>query len=124
MIHVLNVQDKNRLKSSKGSGTAGTNVSLRDLLSPSFRNDQTFYQPDARTRGNTNIDSDGGFNRASNSMVTAGDETKTVVSRGADCESVENQKNMQIYFHKNPNRSSGVNSRSSVNATGSKIPVA
>ena len=39
MIHVLNVQDKNRLKSSKGSGTAGTNVSLRDLLSPSFRND-------------------------------------------------------------------------------------
>ena len=117
MIHVLNVQDKNRLKSQKGSGNPGNNVSLRDLLSPTFRNDQPFNPPESRKRGNTNIDSDGGgCNRDSNSMVTATDEAKTVISRGGDCDSVENQNNMQIYFHKNPNRSSGVNSRSSVNA--------
>lgn len=59
MIHVLNVQDRNRLKSSKVQGGAGANVSLRDLLSPSFRNEPA---PISQThkRGNTNLYSEGG----------------------------------------------------------------
>ena len=105
MIQVLNVhQDKNRLKSSKGSGVGGgPNVSLRDLLSPSYRNDQqpaaayplAAQQPAKKIRGsNTNhLDSeeaDGSGNRVSNSMVAddhvGGGAGKTVMGRsGGDC---------------------------------------
>ena len=39
MINVLNGQDKNRLKSSKAQ--AGPHVSLRDLLSPKYKENET-----------------------------------------------------------------------------------
>lgn len=115
MIHVLNVQDRNRLKSSKGSGAGGTNVSLRDLLSPAFRNDAPAY-PQTHKRGATNLYSEGsgGAVGPSQSMVV-NDEVKTVISKEAKDNNESD--NVQIYFHQNPNRSSGINSRSSVNAT-------
>ena len=84
MIHVLNVQDRNRLKSSKGSSGGGANVSLRDLLSPSFRNDAPSY-PQTHKRGTTNLYSEGGGSGGpSASMVTNGDEVKTVISTSKD----------------------------------------
>ena len=82
MIHVLNVQDRNRLKSSKGSGAGGTNVSLRDLLSPAFRGDAPPYPETNNKRGATNLYSEGsggGAGGVTQSMVT-NDDTRTVMS--------------------------------------------
>ena len=88
MIHVLNVQDRNRLKSSKGSGAGGTNVSLRDLLSPAFRGDAPPY-PETNKRGATNLYSEGsggGAGGVTQSMVTNND-TRTVMSKDGNKDS-------------------------------------